>query len=1353
MTAWLPREWCLSFVLALGHFLWQGTLIAVGLAIVLRVKQSVGRQYGLSLAALLLMAACPLATFGWLLRPVLSSSNVAVLPSARDEPAVNQPLIAVPAASGSAETGQVVGLPVMLPDVPSSVPLDVDSVALAPPPTPAIDPRWWEQFAPQLMATYLCGVTLMLLRLVFGLWGGRRLQRRVHFIDDPCLLNAMRRQATALGLKLLPVLAYCEQVTVPTVVGVLKPMILLPFTLTSGLSLEQIESVLAHELAHLRRYDHLVNLLQREIESLLFFHPAMWWVSHRVREVREHCCDDLVVACGAMPLDYANSLLVVAELGCTSPLGRSLAAVSLLATGHQKPSNLRQRIARLLGESAAPSLRLSPRLLLLTIAVPLIALIVAIQSGVSNPPAETSGVFDPRATAAYEEQNGARTPPHPEHVGQAAADWGEVSNGLRARVVPVLASMNEDAIDLAQRVTAFDTLEDVAFAVEIENTSDNPIAVAELRYGTDYGDASGKLASDWFGQFLYSIDYFDAAGKPDERPELIPVDKAFGISDGALKTTLAPKQSLKMLLRPNRWISVLSQQPMIGKQRAVVKYRGVFTGKETNKEFAAIAPAVEFTVQKRGYRPSGIPAAQLGDDPKNDPELEPDISKQLVWGEPVNGLRAALNVLPVSRLQGYSHGTKPKITLLVQNVGDKPVSLASLMWLSELPVKAKNAKGDDVAISSTWYTGITPVVRVLLRPRQIVTFDAGNLGLAVTKERAERFEHVTHRTMVAPSGKYTLQATERFGTSFLLKDGNENVLAPSDDDIKAELTTGAAQLDISNEVIECEIVDAVTGKLVSDTTTSFIIVKPKSNDADETVVSHMVWGPKGPGRIYFTIPMIPDDIAQRADRDELEVRWGTGNNPDYEDYWPADRVPLKQFFHTGPKSASETLSKIKLTPKKKLTATSPPYGQRAGRESPDPALGPTAGFPNSHQDNNPPTNTNADLRFNPEDRSADPLEKYGSQLALSWVHDGDHRTPGRTIQVVVLKDGTVIAAGDGNRNRDCQIKLSPEQLADLLQDLDESDQCFNLTADSQHFIEWGENYNGWDRTADWYHVRRGEKELHVGCIYGWESGAENRIPGAVISGKIMTRLNRLISLTRAGGWEEVERLLPAANAALQQTYPKLPPLTVADFSSSERFLYPARSIAFDKKNSGDGSYGVELEQREDGVVHPITVWNGKDRRDVEKPPIVRGLDLAKVPFTTEWKEIEKLRVKTEKGYEYKPEYRVYELEAETWVCHLPDENQFYIEVGNNQRRRKLYGPIEGDSLKLLGPLPVPDKPARSSPQNSPTQVSTTNASKSGDLEFLNQYPKLQSLSLDMTEPQFLEIVKQQELKISWTVGS
>ncbi|MFM9962448.1 MAG: M56 family metallopeptidase [Planctomycetaceae bacterium] len=391
MPTWLQQEWCLSFVLALGHFLWQGTLIAVLLAIALRATKKVSARYWLSLAALLVMAACPIVTLGWLMWP---ASHVAVLapPLALEEPAPSQPMSSDAPHNDADNVGYVSNVPVNPPVTPIAPP-DVVPSSTIPPPAPVDDRTWWQEFAPHLTTAYLCGVALMLLRLVVGLWGGRRLRRRVHLIDDSALLDAMRRQATALGLKLLPVLAYCERVTVPTVVGVLKPMILLPVTLASGLSPEQIESVLAHELAHLRRYDHLVNLLQRVIESLLFAHPAVWWVSHRIRDEREHCCDDLVVACGAMPLDYAKSLLRVAELSRAPRLGRSIAAVSLLVTG-DKPSNLRQRIARLLGESATPALRISPRVLTLSAAVVLAGLVILLQSVASNDQSASSNDDD-----------------------------------------------------------------------------------------------------------------------------------------------------------------------------------------------------------------------------------------------------------------------------------------------------------------------------------------------------------------------------------------------------------------------------------------------------------------------------------------------------------------------------------------------------------------------------------------------------------------------------------------------------------------------------------------------------------------------------------------------------------------------------------------------------------------------------------------------------------------------------------------------------------------------------------------------------------------------------------------------
>ena len=145
----------------------------------------------------------------------------------------------------------------------------------------------WRRFVPLLLTLYVVGTAMMLLRLLVGLWGGRILRSRSVLLTDSRILSAAKRQARALGLKYQPMLAYCERVAVPTVVGLFKPIILLPITLKSGLTPQQIDSILAHELAHLARYDHVVNILQRVIEALLFFHPAVWWLSQRIRQERE----------------------------------------------------------------------------------------------------------------------------------------------------------------------------------------------------------------------------------------------------------------------------------------------------------------------------------------------------------------------------------------------------------------------------------------------------------------------------------------------------------------------------------------------------------------------------------------------------------------------------------------------------------------------------------------------------------------------------------------------------------------------------------------------------------------------------------------------------------------------------------------------------------------------------------------------------------------------------------------------------------------------------------------------------------------------------------------------------------
>ena len=136
-------------------------------------------------------------------------------------------------------------------------------------------------------------------------------------------------------------------VEVPTVVGWLRPVILLPASALTGLSPEQLEAILAHELAHIRRYDYLVNIVQTVVEILGFYHPAIWWVSRRIRIERENCCDDLAVHVCGSSLQYARAL------ACMEEIRHNTGDLALAATG----GSLMARIARLLGRPAVDDRR------------------------------------------------------------------------------------------------------------------------------------------------------------------------------------------------------------------------------------------------------------------------------------------------------------------------------------------------------------------------------------------------------------------------------------------------------------------------------------------------------------------------------------------------------------------------------------------------------------------------------------------------------------------------------------------------------------------------------------------------------------------------------------------------------------------------------------------------------------------------------------------------------------------------------------------------------------------------------------------------------------------------------------
>ncbi len=135
----------------------------------------------------------------------------------------------------------------------------------------------------------------------------------------------------------------------PIVVGWLRPVVLLPAGLLTGLSPKQLEAILAHELAHVRRYDYLCNLLQTAAETLLFYHPAVWWLSRRIRIEREHCCDDVAVAVCGSKVDYAEALAAVEQ--------RRAAALAMAVGIRGRMGSALGRVRRVLGISTEDKLR------------------------------------------------------------------------------------------------------------------------------------------------------------------------------------------------------------------------------------------------------------------------------------------------------------------------------------------------------------------------------------------------------------------------------------------------------------------------------------------------------------------------------------------------------------------------------------------------------------------------------------------------------------------------------------------------------------------------------------------------------------------------------------------------------------------------------------------------------------------------------------------------------------------------------------------------------------------------------------------------------------------------------------
>ncbi len=360
-------EFCLRWSIALLHFLWQGAVIGVlvfAAGRLLRARSAQAR-YMLYSTVLVSLPVCLAVTFATVdvppsPRPVMAHCRAPAPDAAAGNhdiaPAFPHrepfPIVSTP---GETSGGQDIRGVVAHAPIEAEAPADDAAAAKTPAESPNKALPSLARAAQLATGIYLAGVLCFFLRFALAVWGGHRLRTGGACVDDLRLLELIADQAHKIGLRCVPLVKYCGKVAVPTVVGVIRPMILVPASSLTGLEPEQLAIIIGHELAHIRRYDLVMNLVQRVIESLLFFHPVVWYVSRRMSAEREACCDDLVVSSGCEPMRYAGALLRMAEI-CTPAPGSGV--VALTAAG-DAPSQFELRIHRLLSANERSRLRLT----------------------------------------------------------------------------------------------------------------------------------------------------------------------------------------------------------------------------------------------------------------------------------------------------------------------------------------------------------------------------------------------------------------------------------------------------------------------------------------------------------------------------------------------------------------------------------------------------------------------------------------------------------------------------------------------------------------------------------------------------------------------------------------------------------------------------------------------------------------------------------------------------------------------------------------------------------------------------------------------------------------------------------
>ncbi len=287
---WLTREETVALGWTLVHFIWQGAALAMAFAVVDRMtrRTSSALRYLVALGAFALMPLAVIATFANEMRNSSLATTMTQREAAVSRLHLNE--IATPVAQ--------------------HLPLAA---------SPAMNHRraWLadhlEPALPWIDGVWMIGVSLLALRAMGGWYQLQTLRKRARWTIPADVAHQFHQISERMQLAGQISLRISDEVISPLAMGAWRATVILPVSAVLRMPPSELEAVLAHELAHIRRFDYLCNLFQTAVESVLFFHPAVWWLSRTVRERREVCCDEVAVSVCADPVVYAQALLRLEE--------------------------------------------------------------------------------------------------------------------------------------------------------------------------------------------------------------------------------------------------------------------------------------------------------------------------------------------------------------------------------------------------------------------------------------------------------------------------------------------------------------------------------------------------------------------------------------------------------------------------------------------------------------------------------------------------------------------------------------------------------------------------------------------------------------------------------------------------------------------------------------------------------------------------------------------------------------------------------------------------------------------------------------------------------------------------------